>query len=164
MAATMRSTMQTGALTTTVLLRHGMQVHRRSQVLGYDGLKVRATSFAEVGERCVALAAGLRRLGVGPGDIVATLMWNTPEHLECYLAVPSMGAALHTANLRLPAADLAETLSRSGARVLLFHTSISGLVSELEGRLPGVEHIVAVDDCVGDGPLWSGLEYEALLA
>src|SRR3712207_3356014 len=58
-------------------------------------------SFAEVVERVDRLCAGLASLGVEPGDRVATFSWNTQEHLEVYIAVPCMGAVLHTLNVRL---------------------------------------------------------------
>src|SRR3712207_4760510 len=59
------------------------------------------TSYAELGERVDRLCSALRSLGVGPGDRVATFAWNTQRHLELYLAVPCMGAVLHTLNIRL---------------------------------------------------------------
>ncbi|NED03877.1 long-chain fatty acid--CoA ligase, partial [Streptomyces sp. SID6648] len=65
-------------------------------------------SFAEIGARAAQLAHALREdLGVGDDERVATLMWNNAEHVEAYFAIPSMGAVLHTLNLRLPAEQLA---------------------------------------------------------
>jgi fatty-acyl-CoA synthase len=62
--------------------------------------------YADVVERADRLASGLASLGVQPGDRVATFSWNTQEHLEAYLAVPCMGAVLHTLNIRLFAEQL----------------------------------------------------------
>jgi len=53
------------------------------------------------------LAAGLRSLGIKPGDRVGTFCWNDQEHLEAYFAVPILGAVLHTLNVRLSPAQLA---------------------------------------------------------
>src|SRR5689334_375755 len=97
--------MQDVPLTVTRILKHGTLVHGRSTVTTWtgDGEPQRRT-FREAGERAVRLANALRdELGVSEGDRVATLMWNNCEHLEAYLAIPSMGAVLHTLNLRLPA-------------------------------------------------------------
>ena len=60
-----------------------------------DGERTRA-SYAQVVERSERLAGALADLGVEPGDRVATFAWNTRQHLEAYLAVPCMGAVLHT--------------------------------------------------------------------
>src|SRR5688500_15058925 len=65
-----------------------------------EGEKTRA-SYAEVGDRVDRLCAGLKQLGVGDGDRVATFAWNTQRHLEAYMAAPCMGAVLHTLNIRL---------------------------------------------------------------
>jgi fatty-acyl-CoA synthase len=65
-----------------------------------DG-SVGATTFGECAQRARRLGSALAELGVKAGDPVATMMWNQPEHLELYFAVPSMGAVLHTLNPRL---------------------------------------------------------------
>ena len=65
-----------------------------------DGTIGRST-FGACARRARSLGAALTELGIRPGDPVATLMWNQPEHLEVYFALPSMGAVLHTLNPRL---------------------------------------------------------------
>src|SRR3954447_12336401 len=59
------------------------------------------SSYGEVAARTLRLMDALRRLGVRPGDRVATFAWNHHRHLELYFAVPSLGAVLHTINPRL---------------------------------------------------------------
>src|SRR5207249_10660651 len=83
------------------LFEHGRTIQRSSEVVTYEGERVRRARFSEVAARAERLAAALRRLGIRPGDRIATFSWNTQEHLEAYLAVPSMGAVLHTLNIRL---------------------------------------------------------------
>ena len=65
-----------------------------------DG-KVHRTTMGDCARRARRLATALSRLGIDEGDRVGTLMWNQPEHLETYYAVPSMGAVVHTLNPRL---------------------------------------------------------------
>ena len=84
----------------TALLEHGRRVHGTSTVATFDGTGVRRATFAEVATRAERLAAALRRLGIRESDRVGTFCWNTQEHMEAYLAVPSMGAVLLTAGTK----------------------------------------------------------------
>src|SRR5579875_3384939 len=95
----MRSTMQEGPLLISGILRHGQAVYGESEVVTVEADGYRRATFTEVGERAERLAAALRRLGVERDDRVATFSWNHQGHLEAYLAVPSMGAVLHTLNI-----------------------------------------------------------------
>src|SRR5947209_2042482 len=65
------------------------------------------TTLGACARRARPLASSLRKLGIGDGDRVATLLWNQPEHLELYFAVPLMGAVIHTLNPRLHPDELA---------------------------------------------------------
>jgi non-ribosomal peptide synthetase component F len=65
-----------------------------------DG-SIHRTAMGQCAHRARRLASALQNLGLGPGDRIATLMWNQPEHLEVYFAVPLMGAVIHTVNPRL---------------------------------------------------------------
>ena len=72
-------------------------------------------------ERIGRLASGLRALGIGHGDTVAVLDWDSHRYLECFFAVPMMGAVLMTANIRLGLQALQYTLQQASPRVLLVH-------------------------------------------
>ena len=164
------STMQDFPLTITHLLRHGQTVHGRSEVISFDGEQTSSSSFVEVAARMERLAAALVGLGVGPGDRVATLMWNSQEHLEAYFAVPCMGAVLHTLNLRLAPADLARIMAEAGDKVVMVHTSLLPLLSAVLPAVPSIEKVLVVADPgqpafsgATDGPV-PHLDYEELLA
>lgn len=100
----MLSTMQDVQLTVTRILKHGMTIHGKSLITTWTGEpEPQRRTFAEAGARASQLANALRdELGVTGDQRVATLMWNNAEHVEAYFAIPSMGAVLHTLNLRLP--------------------------------------------------------------
>ena len=95
------STMQDYPLTLRPVLEHGRTIHATSKVITFTGDGYIESTFAEVADRADQLAAALSRLGVKQGDRVGTFMWNNQTHLEAYLAVPCMGAVLHTLNIRL---------------------------------------------------------------
>ncbi len=100
----MRSTMMDFPLTIATIMRYGTTVFGDKQVVTCAGDEApRRRSYADVGERAARLANALRSLGVDGDQRVGTFMWNNAEHLEAYLAIPSMGAILHTLNLRLAA-------------------------------------------------------------
>ena len=164
------STMQDFALTITALFNHGRRVHGRRQVVSFDGEQTTSSTFARVAERAERLAAALGELGVGPGDRVATLMWNSQEHLEAYFAVPCMGAVLHTLNLRLSPADLTRIMAEAGDKVVLAHASLLPLISAVAGNVPTLEKVLVVNDAgpalfrFGDGSAVEYLGYEDVLS
>ncbi|MFD8741164.1 AMP-binding protein, partial [Streptomyces sp. NPDC059618] len=97
----------------------------------------------EAGARAVQLANALRDdLGVRGDDRVATLMWNNAEHVEAYFAIPSMGAVLHTLNLRLPAEQLVWIVNHAADKVVIVNGSLLPLLAPLLDKLPTVEHVV----------------------
>ncbi|WP_316739451.1 long-chain fatty acid--CoA ligase [Streptomyces sp. MK7] len=163
------STMQDVPLTVTRILVHGALVHGRSQIVTWTGEgEPQRRSFAEAGLRAVQLANALRDdLGVRGDDRVATLMWNNAEHVEAYFAVPSMGAVLHTLNLRLPAEQLAWIVNHAADRVIIVNGSLIPLLAPLLPQLKTVEHVVVSgpgDRSPLDGAPAQVHEYEDLIA
>jgi fatty-acyl-CoA synthase len=122
-----------------------------------DG-SVRLT-YREFFERCDRGSSALQKLGVKPGDRVATIAPNTHAHLEAFYAVPQIGAVIVPINFRLTAADFAYILIHSGAKVVCVHADYLDAVDSIRDQVPGVEHFIALS---GEKAGWSG--YEALLA
>src|SRR5699024_11019509 len=96
---TMRSTMQDYQLTIGSLARHGVTVHPDAEIVTATADGTRSQSYAQMGARIAQLANGLRSLGIDADQRVATFQWNNAEHMEAYLAIPAMGAVLHTLNI-----------------------------------------------------------------
>jgi fatty-acyl-CoA synthase len=119
---------------------------------------VERSTYGEVLERSRRLASALRELGVRPGDRVATFGWNSVRHLELYLAVPSLGAVLHTLNIRLFEDDLRYIAAHAQDRVAFLDASLSAVMPRFEG----VEHEVLMPD--GPGERDGALAYEDLVA
>ncbi|WP_175718456.1 fatty acid--CoA ligase [Burkholderia anthina] len=114
------------------------------------------------------LASGLSALGVGAGDVVAVMDWDSHRYLECYHAIPMMGAVLMTANVRLSPDQLLYTLNHSGARIVLVHRDFLPLLAGMRDRLTTATHFVLIadGDDVGPRDLPGGFadEYERLVA
>ncbi|GAA3053355.1 hypothetical protein GCM10020000_38950 [Streptomyces olivoverticillatus] len=163
-----QSTMQDVPLTVSRILAHGARVHGGAEVTTWtgDGEPERRT-FAEIGVRATRLAHALRALGVAEGEPVGTLMWNNGDHVEAYLAIPSMGAVLHTLNLRLPAEQLVWIVRHAADRVVIVSGSVLPLLAPLLPGLDCVEHVVVSGP--GDLSLLEGCRprvhsYEELIA
>jgi fatty-acyl-CoA synthase len=143
----MLSTMQDFPLSIGMIFRHGRVVHgRTAEVVTYEGDGFRHASFATVADRADQFAAGLRRLGIEPGDRVATFAWNTQEHFEAYLAVPCMGAVLHTLNVRLFPDQLAYIANHAADRVVIVSDDLVPVLARVAGDLKSVEHYLVVGD------------------
>jgi fatty-acyl-CoA synthase len=131
------------------ILRHGSTVHAGSEVVtwtGTPGASRRAT-FADVGRTAARLANALRDdLGVTGDQRVATLMWNNSEHLATYLAAPSMGAVLHTLNLRLIPDQIAYIANHAEDKVVIVSDTLIPLLAKVLPLVSTVEHVVVVGD------------------
>ena len=121
-----------------------------------DGSLERST-YGQAVERARRLASALSELGVGPGDRVATFGWNSLRHFELYLAVPCMGAVLHTLNIRLFEEDLRYIVGHAGDKVIFLDASLADVMPSFDG----VEREVLMPD--GDGERDGALDYEALI-
>jgi fatty-acyl-CoA synthase len=117
-------------------------------------------SYAQVVDRVKRLAVALADLGVGKGDRVATLAWASHQHLEAYLAIPSIGAVLHTLNLRLHPDDLSYIVNDAGDAVLLVDESLLPLYEKFR-ELVKIRHVIVISSS-GTATPW--LDYEQMLA
>lgn len=135
------------------ILEHGATVHGTAEVVTWTGAEPRRMSYAEVGRAAARLAHALRdECGVTGDERVATFMWNNNEHLVAYFAVPSMGAVLHTLNLRLFPDQVAYIANHAQDRVVLVDSTLIPLLARVLGELTTVRHVVVVGG--GDpGPL-----------
>jgi fatty-acyl-CoA synthase len=140
----LESTMQDFPLTVGMVFRHGRAVYGDSEVATLQGDHVRRATFTEVARRADQLAAGLRRFGIGAGDRVATFMWNDQAHLEAYLAIPGMGAVLHTLNIRLFAEQLKYVANHAEDRIVIVDDSLVPLLANVAAELKTVERYLVV--------------------
>ena len=162
-------TMQRTPLLMHRLTDRGARVAPNETVVTLKADGIHRQTLAVTRQRACQLANALGSHGIGHGDRVASFQWNNHRHLEMYQAVPSMGAVLHTLNLRLGPADLEYIINHAGDRVIVADQDLLPLLAPLSGKIDCVEKIVVCSDggaFSGDGPL-AGVEtvdYEEFIA
>jgi acyl-CoA synthetase (AMP-forming)/AMP-acid ligase II len=157
--------MQDRPLLISGLLAHAERYHPDVEIVSRtcEGTVVRS-SWAKLAGRARTIAQALRRLGVKPGDRVATLAWNTHRHLELYFAVSGMGAVLHTVNPRLFPEQIEYILNHAESTVLFFDITFTDLVRALAPRLSSARILIAMTDVAHRPASLEGcLCYEALV-
>jgi acyl-CoA synthetase (AMP-forming)/AMP-acid ligase II len=122
----MLSTMQDVSLTIGTIMRHacGINADRVITTAVGDG-QYRSMTYGELGEQAGRLANALRGLGITGDQRVGTFMWNNAEHTVAYLAIPSMGAVLHTLNIRLSPAQIAYIADEAEDQVIIADLSLT---------------------------------------
>jgi len=143
------------------------RLHQKKEVVTKREQGVHRMTNAELVPRINRLAGALKRLGIKPGDRVATLAFNNHRHLELYYAVPCMGAVLHTLNLRLFPQHLEFIVNDAEDKVLFVDQALIPLLKPLMGKIPSVERIVVMSDAPAgpatDNGVGETLDYETLL-
>jgi fatty-acyl-CoA synthase len=136
------STMQNVPLLISRILEFGSTVHGSQEVVTWGADGPRRSSYAEVGQDCRRLANALRRLGIDGDQRVGSFMWNNEEHLELYLTVPSIGAVLHTINIRLFPQQIVYVVNHAEDSVVVVDNSLAAPFSQLLAHMPVVRHVV----------------------
>jgi fatty-acyl-CoA synthase len=144
------------------LLVTPLRQYPRQEIVYRDRLRL---SYREFGDRVGRLGSALTTLGVLPGQTVAVMDWDSHRYLECFFAIPMLGAVLQTVNIRLSPDQILYTLNHAGADVLLCNTEFLPLLQTMLPHLTTVQRYICIDDdgAVPGGLEWAG-EYEALLA
>ena len=124
------------------LHQFGARHFSTSRVGDYDGTQIRWRSYAEIDANSARLANALTRLGIVSGDRVGTFMWNSTQHLETYLAVPSLGAVLHTLNCRLSAEHIAYIINHAADRFLMLDARLIDSFLPVLPLIPDVQHVI----------------------
>ncbi|PLX90181.1 MAG: long-chain fatty acid--CoA ligase [Desulfuromonas sp.] len=123
-------------------------------------------TYRDLHERVCRLANALLSMGVKAGDTVAVMDWDSHRYLECFFAVPMIGAVLHTVNVKLSSEQILYTIDHAEDNVLLVHRDFVPIIEQIKGRIATVDHYILLND--GGEPLTSSVpfssEYEQWLA
>ena len=134
-----------------------------NQEIVYRGEK--RFTYATFKKRVHQLANMLTSMGVKAGDTVAVMDYDSHRYLECYFAIPMLGAILHTINIRLSPEQILYTIDHAEDDVILAHTDFLPTLEQIKGRLDVQSFIVLADDeKVPSTTLDIKGEYEALLS
>ncbi|TKC99909.1 long-chain fatty acid--CoA ligase [Polyangium fumosum] len=153
-------------LTLTHFLERARTFFGRNEIVSRlpDKTLVRST-YGDFYRRTAKLAGALHRLGVRPGDRVATLSWNHQRHLEVYLGAPAMGAVVHTLNLRLHPNELGYIANHAEDKVVVVDRSLLPLWRKFADQVRSVRHVIVVPDCPAQGePTSTEIDYEEFIA
>jgi fatty-acyl-CoA synthase len=163
----MDSTMQHHPLTISEILRYAVGVHGDRGVSTATGEGFRHASYLQIGQQAARLANALRRLGVDSDQRVATFMWNNQEHLVAYVAIPSMGAVLHTLNIRLFPEQIEFVAREAEDQVVIADISLAAILAPVLPTMETVHTVIVVGS--GDlGPFTASgkrvLRYDEVIA
>ncbi|MBW2214021.1 MAG: AMP-binding protein, partial [Deltaproteobacteria bacterium] len=124
------------------LFEHGRKLYPDSRVITVGEGGDRIATYAEVADRTDQLAKALIKLGVQREDRVGTFCWNSQEHLEAYFAISSMGAVMHTLNIRLFPEQLAFVINHAKDRVIIVDDTLVPVLAKVAKDMETVEHII----------------------
>ena len=122
-------------LTPLSFLERAKDIYPNYEALVYES---RSYTWTEVYKRCTKFASALEKIGIGEGDTVSVMAFNTPEIFEAHYSVPMTGAVLNTINSRVDAKTVAYILEHSEAKVLIvdrqLHSVIEKALSQIKSK------------------------------
>jgi acyl-CoA synthetase (AMP-forming)/AMP-acid ligase II len=159
----MQGLMMDQPLLVSSLIRHADRHHGATEIVTktVETGAVHRYTYREAHARSRRLANALKKLGVQPGDRVATLAWNTFRHFEVYYATAGSGAVIHTINPRLFPDQIVYIGNHAEDKVVFFDINLAPLVEKLAPALKSVKHWVAMTDRAHMPKM--GLCYEELI-
>lgn len=158
-------TMQQTPLIMSRILGRGAKLDPNEEVVTLQANGTHRQTLRTTWERASSLANALAAHGIKIGDRVASFMWNNYRHLELYQAVPSMGAVLHTLNIRLSAADLEYIVNHAKDRVIFADEDLLPLLEPLVDKMPTVELLVICRHGEGgDSSFANTIDYEDFIS
>lgn len=162
----MRGTMMDLPLSMQMIFARGERLFADSRITSFDGQTISSTSFAETALRARRLASALRAIGLKQGEVLGSYCWNTPAHLEAYLALPAMGCVLHTLNVRLAADHLEYVIGHAEDRMLLIDAALLPSLAPILPRLSGVSDVIITGGSAHTIPGFAGRvhDHESLIA
>ena len=159
--------MQDWPLRVSTILDHALANHGEQSVISrsVEG-PIHRYTYADLYERSKRCAKALRKLGIGEGDVVATLAWNTYRHMEAWYGIMGLGAICHTINPRLFPEQIVYIANHAGDKYLFTDLTFVPLCAAIADKCPGIKGFVVMTDRahMADIKLRNAICYEDLLA
>ena len=108
-------------------------------------------NYLEFNKRVRRLANALTKAGIGPGDVVAVMDWDSHRYLECFFAVPMLGAILHTVNVRLSPEQILYTIEHAEDSIVLVHEDFLPIIEAVKGNITTTSKFIVLSDKVYGG-------------
>ncbi len=136
-------------LTLNGFLEHAARWHPQAGVItALGGGKTVRITYPELLLASRRFSSGLKALGIGHGDRVATLAWNTQAHVEAWYGITGIGAVVHTLNPRLAIETLASMVRQAECRLLIVSADIAKSAVEIAKLAPSIERLIVIDDVI----------------
>ena len=150
-------------LTPLSFLERAKDIYPNYEALVYEN---RNYTWSQVYERCIRFASALEKIGIGEGDTVSVMAFNTPEIFEAHYSVPMTGAILNTINIRLDAKTVSYILDHSEAKVLIVDRQLHPVIEKALTTVQKKPIIIDIQDDFADQSLLKKIgdkEYEEFL-
>ena len=134
--------MQRTPLLLSRIVGRGAIISPQEEIVTLTGDGTHRQNYRATWDRANQLAGALQSQGIKVGDRVASFMWNNWRHLELYQGIPSMGAVLHTLNIRLSPTDLEYIINHAGDRVIFIDEDLLPTLEPVLSKIPCVELLV----------------------
>jgi fatty-acyl-CoA synthase len=105
-------------------------------------------NYIGLNERVRRLANVLQSAGIKPGDTVAVFDWDSHRYLECFFAIPMIGAILHTINIRLSPAQILYTMNHAEDQLVLIHEDFLPILEAIKSEITTVKKYIIISDKV----------------
>jgi fatty-acyl-CoA synthase len=159
----MKGLMMDYQLTLPVLMKRAETLHSQKQIITrLPDKSLHRYTYSDFATRTKKLSVALRNLGIREGDRVATLCWNHYQHLEIYFGIPSVGAVLHTLNLRLSPDDLEYIVNHAEDKAIIVDQVLLPLFDKFKNKIKA-KHVIVIPNAGQPVPEGT-INYEELVA
>ncbi|MEE3300793.1 MAG: long-chain fatty acid--CoA ligase [Pseudomonadota bacterium] len=158
-------TMQNTPLLMSRILGRGAILDPEVEIVTQQANSTHRQTIKKTWDRANQVAHALNKHGIKVGDRVGSFMWNNYRHLELYQGVPSMGAVLHTLNIRLSPTDLEYIINHADDRVIFADEDLLPLLEPLWAKIPCVELLIICRHGEGgESSFGNQIDYEDFIA